>query len=677
VSEISSPVQIGVVQINSAFSGQSYLPYVAGMLQASTERFASRPERFQFLLPLYKRQHVDSSVAHLAPAHIAAFSTYVWNFRVSLAIAERLKAVDPDKLIVFGGPHVPDRIDDFLDRYPFVDVIVHSEGERVFVDLIEAFPHNDWSEIPGISYRDEAGRRVTNPKAPRFANLEEIPSPYLKGTFDALMQAHPDEQWIVLWETNRGCPFQCTFCDWGSMTQSKVLRFEMERLQAEIAWISAHEINYVYCCDANFGILPRDIELVESVARHKAETGFPRVMGVQNTKNATDRAYTAQKILTEAGLTNGVDLALQSVDSHTLEIIKRKNISLDSYEDLQQRFTRDGIATFSDIILGLPGETYDSFASGVSHVIANGQHNRIQFNTLSILPNAELGDPDYQARHGVVTVETRTLNTHGMVTEFDDGVFETQQMVVATAAMPADDWRRARVFAWLTAFLHFDKILQVPLIMAHRSTGLSFRELIEAFCEVDGQSYPLLGEIRDHFAAQAMTMQQGGPEYEFSAEWLGIYWPQDEHMLIQLSVENRLDPFYEEAGRLLLSLGAERMSARLMTDAVRFNRALLKQPFLEKDCELQLDHDLLPYYRAVLHNEEPQLVENPTRYRIERSPRVWTSWADWMREVVWYGNKSGAYLYDSVIPCDATSCDDRAASGEGAPLMPSFESALS
>jgi hypothetical protein len=148
-------------------------------------------------------------------------------------------------------------------------------------------------------------------------------------------------------------------------------------------------------------------------------------------------------------------------------------------------------------------------------------------------------------------------------------------------------------------------------------------------------------------------------------------------MLIQLSVENRLDPFYEEAGRLLLSLGAERMSARLMTDAVRFNRALLKQPFLEKDCELQLDHDLLPYYRAVLHNEEPQLVENPTRYRIERSPRVWTSWADWMREVVWYGNKSGAYLYDSVIPCDATSCDDRAASGEGAPLMPSFESALS
>ena len=72
----------------------------------------------------------------------------------------------------------------------------------------------------------------------------------------------------------------------------------------------------------------------------------------------------------------------------TLINIKRQNISLGTYEELQRRFTEDGIPTYSDFILGLPGETYDSFADGVATLIQNGQHNRIQFNNLSVLPNA-------------------------------------------------------------------------------------------------------------------------------------------------------------------------------------------------------------------------------------------------------------------------------------------------
>ena len=86
----------------------------------------------------------------------------------------------------------------------------------------------------------------------------------------------------------------------------------------------------------------------------------------------------------------------------TLEAIKRDNISLGTYMELQRRFTRDKVETYSDLILGLPGETYESFVKGVDQLIENGQHNRIQFNNLSILPNAEMGDPAYQAqvRHG-------------------------------------------------------------------------------------------------------------------------------------------------------------------------------------------------------------------------------------------------------------------------------------
>ena len=77
------------------------------------------------------------------------------------------------------------------------------------------------------------------------------------------MQSNPKENWIGLWETNRGCPFQCTFCDWGSATASKVSRFEMDRLEREIKWMAEKKIKYIFVCDANFGIQKRDIEIAK------------------------------------------------------------------------------------------------------------------------------------------------------------------------------------------------------------------------------------------------------------------------------------------------------------------------------------------------------------------------------------------------------------------------------
>ena len=92
----------------------------------------------------------------------------------------------------------------------------------------------------------------------------------------------------------------------------------------------------------------------------------------------------------------------------------------------------------------------------------NGQHNRIQFNNLSILPNAEMGDPAYQAKYGMVTIESKIINIHGERVELDDDVPEVQDLVIATAATPLADWRRTRVFCWMAALLHFDKLFQIP-----------------------------------------------------------------------------------------------------------------------------------------------------------------------------------------------------------------------
>lgn len=643
---------VGLAQINNSFSGQNYLPYSVAVLQAYAEQNVSSRDRYRFLLPLYKRLRISDAVERLECTDIAAFSVYVWNIRISLEIARRLKASRPDTLIIFGGPHVPDRSEAFLRQNTFIDVAVHGEGERTFLQLLESFPSRDWSGIPSISYIDRAGNLVRNSNGPRFRNLEEVPSPFLEGKFDALMQAYPQESWIGLWETNRGCPFQCTFCDWGSATAAKVSRFGMDRLKAEVDWFSSRRIEFVFCCDANFASQKRDIEIVEYIAEKKRQTGYPRAMSVQNTKNATERAYLVQKALSDAGLNKGVALSMQSLDMDTLKAIKRDNISLDTYMELQQRFTRDGVETYSDLILGLPGETYESYVRGIDRLMQSGQYNRIQFNNLSILPNTEMGDPDYQRRYGMVTIESEIINIHGQRVDLDDDVPETQQLVTATATMPAEDLRRARAFSWMVSLLYFDKLLQIPLVVAHETAGVGYADMINAFMRADAVRLPLLAEIGLFFLGEARNIQEGGPEYTYSPKWLGIYWPSDEYVFIKLTEENRLDDFYREAGALLTALAKERNPAApldAIEDAVTLNRNLIKQPFVRDNIVVHTRYDIMNFYRGILTGEKIPLCKVPTDIEIDRASEARDDFQTWCREVVWWGNKKGAYLYGNRV----------------------------
>jgi radical SAM superfamily enzyme YgiQ (UPF0313 family) len=644
---LQKPAIVGLVQINNSFSGQNYLPYSVGLLQSYADRNLSNPGNFEFKLPIYKRLGVSQAVDQLADADIVGFSTYVWNGRISLEIARRLKARNPGVLVMFGGPHVPDHPEQFLRANPFIDIAVHNEGEQTFVKILDRYPSRDWADIPGVSYLDPAGTFIRLPNAPRLNNLDRIPSPFLEGAFDALIAANPTETWIGLWETNRGCPFQCTFCDWGSATAGKVSKFGLERLYGEVDWFARNKIEYIFCCDANFGIQKRDVDIANYVADVKRNTGYPVALSVQNTKNATERAYLTQKILSDSGLNKGVALSMQSIDMSTLINIKRQNISLDTYMELQRRFTKDRVETYSDLILGLPGETYDSFTDGVNRLIENGQHNRIQFNNLAILPNAEMGDPVYQAKYGMETIETKIINIHGERIERDDDVAEVQDLVIATASMPRAEWARTRAFCWMTALLHFDKLFQIPLMVSNQHTGLSYRSMIEAFMQV-GPSSPTLAGIRDLFLQEAAGIQQGGAEYTYSAEWLGIYWPADEYVFIKLTAENRFDQFYHEAGAVLAQVLAEnghQLAPDLLTDALQLNRALIKQPGRLNNLSLNLNYDLMSFYTAVRNGEPATLHHKPTTVEINRAEKPYEDFQAWCREVVWWGNKKGAYLY--------------------------------
>jgi tRNA A37 methylthiotransferase MiaB len=623
-----------------------------GLLEAYAMENCKNPSELKFLPSIFAREPVQAIVDRLIDAELIGFSTYVWNIKLSLAVAKRLKELRPDVLIVFGGPQVPDHSLAFLEENRFVDLCVHGEGEVVFRDLIDAFvpgswTSKDWFEIPSTSFLHN-GEFVQVPRAARLRDLNVLPSPFLNGIFDRLMEANPNQNWLALWETNRGCPFNCTFCDWGSATQAKVFQFELERLSKEIEWFSTRKIEFIFCCDANFGILPRDLEIAKLVAEVKNRNGYPQALSVQNTKNATERAYQVQKTLADSGLNKGVTLSMQSLDPHTLKSIKRDNISLASYYELQKRFTRDRIETYSDMILGLPGETYQSFVDGVSSLVTNGQHNRIQFNNCTILPNAEMAAPAYRELHEIETVTVPLVNIHGSLVESIDAIQESQEMIIGTKTTPREDWVKTRAFGWMTALVHFDKVLQIPIVLTHCLAGINYKDIFLEFCDLQSDRYPVISSLQQFFRKEAQAIQAGGAEYVKSEDWLNIYWPADEYALIKMVRDDQLEAFYAECLSILtdiLGRNGKTFPEGLLQQAVELNSALLKRPFVSNDLEITLDYNLWEIYAAALVGDTVELRTGKWTHKINRSAQTWNTWNDWCKEVIWWGNKKGAYLY--------------------------------
>jgi len=311
---------------------------------------------------------------------------------------------------------------------------------------------------------------------------------------------------------------------------------------------------------------------------------------------------------------------------------------------------QDKVETYSDMILALPGETYNSFMDGMNQIISNGQHNRIQFNNLSILPNAEMGNPKYQRKFGLVDVKSKIINMHGSMDETEDeSIQELQQVVIATDSMPKEDWVKVRSICWMTAFLHFDKILQIPIILLHGQTGISYSDIFSAFMdETHTKKYPIINEIREIFVNRAVEMQNGGPEFHHSKGWLNIWWPDDEYVFIKLAKEKKIANFYIQSLALLsdiVLIYKKSIDIESLREATLLNHALLKMPFHPTDISITLHYDILKFYKDYLINNQDPLKQVVVKHNIERSKEVYNTWEEWMKNVVWYGNKKGAYLY--------------------------------
>lgn len=360
------------------------------------------------------RREVSTTLQEVAERPVASvflFSNYMWSVADNLELSAQVALLAPGSVVIHGGPSTPRYRDDaarFLHDHPEVDVMVLGEGEATVVELLDRLAVS-WDVdglvgVPGTIVRSSDGTIHRAEPRERLADLSVLPSPYLDGLFDHLDGGVLD---LMPVETNRGCPYGCTFCDWGSATNSRIRTFPLERVFAELEWIAERGVSTLFIADANFGVLPRDLEVARHVAMLKRRHGAPRAVLVSYAKNQTLRAAEIVREWIDAGIATEGSVAFQTTDEHTLDVINRRNIRVERYDELTEEFRRLGLPLAVDLMMGLPGATVDAFAADLQKCIDGELTARI-YPTI-VLPNSPMNDPEYRSQHQLVVDESGTV----------------------------------------------------------------------------------------------------------------------------------------------------------------------------------------------------------------------------------------------------------------------------
>ncbi len=164
-----------------------------------------------------------------AAFNVVAFSCYIWNITQTLAVAKKIKELNPNITILLGGPEVSYEYEDVISL-PEVDYIIVGEGETPFTEFINSFPNVD--AVPSLVRKSE-GKVLVNPQAPMFdlKNFENS-MPYRFDKVESLSNK------VLYIETSRGCPYKCEFCL--ASLDNKVRYLPNQSIKATLLFMMQH-----------------------------------------------------------------------------------------------------------------------------------------------------------------------------------------------------------------------------------------------------------------------------------------------------------------------------------------------------------------------------------------------------------------------------------------------------
>ena len=419
------------------------------------KRFGSKVD-----IKLFKYIEELEKAINESPPDILGLSNYVWSQNVSNEMFKLFTKKNPDGLKIWGGPNFPIDMPSqkkFFENFKDVDVYIPIDGEIGFSNLVEKALQMNTKEmrskilqepIDGCMIKNPDGNLLYTIEGARIRNLDEIPSPYLTGILDHFF----DDKLVPMLQTNRGCPFLCTFCTDGRESVNQVNRFGKQRVKDELDYIAKHvkeDIHSLYISDLNFGMLPGDLETCNSIVEIQKKYHYPEKINATTGKNNQERIIESIKSLNGTML---MSMSVQSMDEQVLTNIKRANISAEKMVELSPTIHEYGVNTSGEIIMGMPGQSYASVLDTIRQLIY-GKVDDIIIHACMMLPGSEMATPAERSKWKLET-KFRILPMDFTVLGNGKKICEIDEIVVGSKDMTFDDYLALRMIAFTLSIVN-------------------------------------------------------------------------------------------------------------------------------------------------------------------------------------------------------------------------------
>jgi radical SAM superfamily enzyme YgiQ (UPF0313 family) len=386
---------------------------------------------------------------------LMGLSLYSWNTKLNLHMAQIAKSKFPNITLVAGGPNIPignSETIEFFKSFPFMDLLISKDGEIPFSEITSKLLLGHASKdiidarLPSTIAFDAKSQTVLRGNVgDKIKVLDEVPSPYLTGLMDKFLQ---DEKYTLapFIETNRGCPYQCTFCHTADKYYNKPQWASIERLEQEMEMFGQkyrgrHDIR-LFLADNNFGMFKQDLDFAKIVRKVQEKYNWPRYIDVTTGKSQPGNIV---KVVNELKWGLVTTASMQTLTGDVLKNISRKNLKYEDYLYLQEQSKLHDRTSSTELILCLPGETYVSFLNTIKQMIDSGIEQLIIYTLMNLngtpLYEQHKKTPKIISKYRIVPRQFSKLG--------NDYIFDTEEVIVQTPTFSYEDYLEIRGLAFV------------------------------------------------------------------------------------------------------------------------------------------------------------------------------------------------------------------------------------
>ena len=313
---------------------------------------------------------------------VIGFSCYLWNSEFSVKLAQMIHELLPNATVVFGGPDAGPRATELL-KHESIDIVVDGDGENSFNSVLLELLKNDkpdWSQIPQLCYRENK-QICQNPTMPIGTDMDK-----LERIYDQVedIEQYSDWKWpYLLYETMRGCPYQCSFCLYG---KSKINTKDVDLVVEELLVIlkKGYMVNLI---DPTFTTFKkRAKEILHKLSEHR----YTGTLLIEAYPDSIDAEFIE---LFKSARVEYVGMGLQTVSQQGLRASKRPK-KKNKFEEAITLLDGADIEYYIDIIYGLPDTNKEDFYATIDYLFELGITNWQAYRLLGLPGSPMLDDQD-------------------------------------------------------------------------------------------------------------------------------------------------------------------------------------------------------------------------------------------------------------------------------------------